>query len=272
MWTCSLNNALCEPLRPAQTLKIYTHVYSRCEVSACGLSERKYKKRSKINMFIWYFSLNTHFLMHCKRPSGFFNGISLNVYLSVRMPVSLILWVNVGCSVNTSHFTFSLFLSLFLLRRHYRFEINQYKANNWIVYIIYLSGATIYTRTQAGALLYAIQTITLTVIVITVFILGFYITNGNEWKKNVYFYFFFFDFYESDLDREISCGVKKEGKNCVDIAIGWLFFPTNIRNEIPSFVYLFGSCVFFFLRWNITFVFAVCLCCFSQFSTAFHLP
>lgn len=90
MWTCSLNSA-CEPLRPAQctfhSLKcIYTH--HGCAWTRKEKWTKKDEKKGaeiKINMFIWHFSLDTHFLMHCKRASAFQSHFP-NVYLSVCMP------------------------------------------------------------------------------------------------------------------------------------------------------------------------------------------
>lgn len=113
----------------------------------------KENEHEKSNLLIWHFSLGTHFLMHHKRLSAV-QWHSSNVYLSVRMPVSyytlkLTHWL---CYMQSKQIYTSrvsewvwvwwMCVILFSLRCvcNYRSQINQYKANNQIVYIIYLSG------------------------------------------------------------------------------------------------------------------------------------
>lgn len=102
-------------------------------------------------MFIWYFSLNTYFLMHCKRPSGFSMAFSKCLFIRPHARIidsassSVSEWDCIEYSlVRTSHFPILPITtrshSLFF---YVRCEINQYKANNRIVYLIYLSGAAI---------------------------------------------------------------------------------------------------------------------------------
>lgn len=118
------------------SLNIYAYARVSFERSnACGKNERN------INMCIWYFSLNTHFLMHFKRPSGF-QWHFTNVYLTVRnthththpFPCTVPWTRNKSeCSIRSP-----MPLSIFVVPK--TLQINQYKANNRIVYLIYFNG------------------------------------------------------------------------------------------------------------------------------------
>lgn len=89
-WTC----ATCTDFK-----NIHTYMHTRTmsiderskraskRTSECVCREST-KKKIKINMFIWYFSLNTHFLMHCKRPSGVSMAFSKCLFIRPHVRVS----------------------------------------------------------------------------------------------------------------------------------------------------------------------------------------
>lgn len=143
MWTCSLNSAR-EPFRPVQN-----HTWKYCADAHISFGVRAWKKREenecdqekmKIKMFICCFSLGTYFLMHYKWLSAF-QWHSSYVYLSVR-PHARITLLCALCAMLSNVCTPTAYVLVYFcyVVCNYRSQINQYKANNRIVYIIYLSG------------------------------------------------------------------------------------------------------------------------------------
>lgn len=141
--------------------------------------------------------------MHCKRPSGF--SMAFSKCLFIRPHARIIdshrieqwEWMRLQWVLTRSHFSFSQSPhhsgshSLFL---YVRCKINQYKANKRIVYLIYLSGASIHCQVHSWSVcaLCHLNHYTVTVIVITVtfFSLIFWIFCCFNCSQ-VYFYFIF---------------------------------------------------------------------------------
>lgn len=199
--------------------------------------------------FICCFSLSTHFLMQYKRLSAFqWHSFGMFIYsLVCPLPVSshfrrLSMYIRDETDVRSALFYAVL---LFSLHRHYRSQINQHKANNQIVYIIYLSGAI----QQVHLALFCQQTITIIVIVIVVFLC--------VCAENVHVIFLFILHARAHFHHENSCGAESSMsviQTLYHVAIEWPF-----SQDVITKFFCFGL----FIRWLAFFLVVVAFSAFD---------
>lgn len=219
MWTCSLNSAR-EPFRPVQN-----HTWKYCADAHISFGVRAWKKRGENE------NQNVHLLFFTWHLLS--NALQMTVCFSMAFFICLF----IRPSVRTYHITPELCALCAMLSNvctptacvlvyfcyvvcNYRSQINQYKANNRIVYIIYLSGMI--QQVHLCALSIHIESLPLPVMVIVIIS---HFRMRSEAQQRLHFSFrvrCYLCWERNDFDHENWCGVK----NHVDTVIEWPFFSS----------------------------------------------